>query len=263
MENIFLKFINAKAEFIGSKASEKSVENLYDVLYLLVDIKERNFDEEYTLAKTYDLVGENIYASKIVEKLLTNNSNDVEIKKLKTLEQKIKNQNIWSRKLYRDLRDARIIKQPTKLNLEDFIISKDRDEYCIEISDKFENIVILNKNVKNEGLRGNSNNYIAFANKEPTDYLLNRLMDYIEWLGQVKNELLDFYNNSFFDEGKIYNVGQKWFDGLEVFDFWISIDVNDDFEGHLILHDYLQDDYGFRLEMENKTIKSIEYDAIL
>ena len=41
----------------------------------------------------------------------------------------------------------------------------------------------------------------------------------------------------------------------KVFDFSINIDNSNNFETEIILHDYLQNDFGFRLEIENRKIK--------
>ncbi|MEN2489686.1 hypothetical protein AAYQ05_17920 [Flavobacterium sp. B11] len=43
----------------------------------------------------------------------------------------------------------------------------------------------------------------------------------------------------------------------------ISIDENDNFNTEITLQDYLQNDFGFRLKIENFIIKQIEYDPIL
>lgn len=263
MENISTKFEKVKFEFIKSNASEKSVENLYDLIYSLKEIKQKNFDEDYILANAYHLAGKNIYAKKIIDKRLIENFKKFEIKKLEELKQEIDNRDIWNTKHYRDLRDAKIIKNSTKLNLEDFIISKDKMEYCIGISNKINSIVIINKNVIIMDRLFNFDNNVAFSQKEPTNTLLIKLLEHIEWLGQIKEELLNFYNNDFFGAGKLNNVGQKWYDGLNVEDLIIYIDNDDNFETEIIAHDYLQNDYGFRLEIENRNFKNIEYDPIL
>lgn len=260
MEKLTTRFINAKKEFLDSKASEKSVENLYDIIYFLKNIKERNFEENYVLAEIYNLVGENIFASKIIEESLVN-AKGKEIEGLKSIQNKIENQlDNLNVKIYRDLRDSKLIKEPTKLNIEDFIIEKDIDNsYCIKISKRINNIIILNKNIKNGAGFGD---YYIFSSKEPNDYLLTQLIDYIKWLGQIKSELLVFYNSSSFKH-KFNSVGQKWYDGLNVFDFSIEIDEDNSFVTEIILHDYLQNDFGFRLGIENKILKSIEYDPNL
>ncbi|WP_027382573.1 hypothetical protein [Epilithonimonas caeni] len=265
MENFSFEFEKAQAEFIKSNASEKSIENIYDIINFLKDIDEKNFEENYTLACAYELIEENIYASNIIEKLLYNNFNEFETKKLSLLQEHIKSKNSWNKKTYRDLRDAKSVKIPTKLKLNDFIISNANDEnkYRITLTNEIESIVILNKNVKIEDLWLDDNNSVVFSNNNPTNSLLLKLIDYIEWIGDIKDELLNFHNKLLLTEGELLYVGQKWYDSLDIIDFWIEVDDFENFETHLILLDYLQNGYGFRLEIENRNIKSIEYDPNL
>jgi len=263
MNNILQTFVNAKMEFIKSNASEKSIENIYDVIYALVKIENRNFDENYLLAQAYDFIGQNIDSSKIIEKSLLGNTNEAEIEKLKELKHKIDNKNDEIRfKRYRDLREARIVKEPTILSVNDFVVTKTNVNFIIEITSKVENIVILNKNVKNE-----DDNCMADSILEPTiepDYtLLLKLADYIKWLGELKDELIEFYNNSSIKVGKRKDVEQNWYDGLDVYRFWISIVNDGKFETEITIYDYLHYDTGFILTIENRTIKSIEYDGNL
>ncbi len=260
MEKLLNKFINLKKEFINTKGSEKSVENLYDIIYLLKEIEERNFEENCILTEIYYLIGKDIFALKIIESTLLNAKGE-EIEKLKSLKNKIDSRtDKWNVKIYRDLRNSKLIKNPTKLKTEDFIIEIDIDNsYCLKISPTIDQIVILNKNFKNGDGLGDC---YVFSNNKPDESLLISIIDYIEWLGKIKGELLTFYNDSNINY-KINNVGQEWFDGLNIFDFSINIDNSNNFETEIILHDYLQNDFGFRLEIENRKIRSVEYDPIL
>lgn len=261
MKDITKEFIDAESEFLKSNGSEKSVEKLYDIVYFLEDLKELTFEEEYTLAKIYNILGSNISASKSIDRSLKK-SNLFQTAKLKELQSKIKSRDIWNTKIYRDLRDSKIKKDSTKLIIEDFIVSQtNRGSYDIKISEKIKRIVILNKNVPNEAVWGDEACFI-FSEKKPDLYVLLLLSEYIIWLGQIKDEILDFYNGSDIID-KLQNVSTYWFDGLRVFDFYISIDENDSFNTQITLQDYFQNDYGFRLKIENFIFKQIEYDPIL
>jgi len=261
MKDVTKEFINAESEFLKSNGSEKSVEKLYDIIYFLEDVKEPTFDEEFILAKIYNMLGSNIFASKIMARSLEK-SDVIQTAKLKELESKIHSRDIWNIKIYRDLRDSKIKKASTKLTVEDFIISQtNHGSYDVKISEKIKNIVILNKNVPNEAVWGD-NACFVFSEKKPDLYILLLLSEYIIWLGQIKDEILYFYNGSDII-GKLQNVSTDWFDGLRVFNFYISIDENDSFNTQITLYDYLQNDYGFRLKIENFIFKQIEYDPIL
>ncbi len=264
MDNLTNLFTKAKNQFLNLFGSEKSVENLYDIIYLLKNIDERTFNENYILAQVYNLVGKNILASKIIEKLLITDDAD-ELQKLNELQSKIDSlyENHNKIKIYRDLRDSKTIKEPTKLSIEDFIIKRDNDgTYLIEISHEIKQIVVLNKNLKNFDNYTKKIPCFISTEKEPNNDIMQSLIDYIVWLGQIKDELIVFYKKSSFRH-QHYNVGQSWFDGLSVYDMYININQFNNFETEIILHDYLQNDFGFRLEIENQTFKNIEYDPIL
>ncbi|WP_337967467.1 hypothetical protein [uncultured Flavobacterium sp.] len=261
MKNITQEFIDAESEFLKSNGSEKSIEKLYDIIYFLKDLKELTFEEQYILAKTYNIVGSNIFASRIIDESLKT-SNLGQTVKLKELQSKIDSEYSWNTKIYRDLRDSKIKKDATKLIIEDFIISQTNGgNYDIKISEKIKNIVLLNKNVPNEAVWGDDACFI-FSEKKPDLYSSLLLIEYIIWLGEIKDELLKFYNDINFID-KLPYVTTAWFDGLKIFDFHISIDINDNLNTEITLRDYLQNDYGFRLKIQNFIFKQIEYDPIL
>lgn len=261
MKNLTEEFINAKADFLKSNGSEKSVEKLYDIVYFIKDLKDTTFDEEYILAEIYNILGSTIYASKIIDKNLKT-SNYIQALKLKELQLKINDRDIWNIKIYRDLRDSKIKKNPTKLIVEDFIISPSSNQgYYIKISERIKNIVILNKNMRNESLMG-LDACLIFSEKKPDQYSLLLLIEYVIWLGQIKEEVLDFYNKAVFRD-KLPDVSTNWFDGLRISDLSINIDESDNLNTEIILYDYLQNDYGFVLKIENFIVKQIEYDPIL
>ncbi|WP_431241602.1 hypothetical protein ACQ9BO_16415 [Flavobacterium sp. P21] len=261
MKSITQEFIDAESDFFKSNGSEKSVEKLYDIVYFLENLQKLTFEEEYILAKVYNLLGSNIIASKIIDKSLKE-SDLIQTLKLKELQSKIESRDVWNTKIYRDLRDSKMKKDFTKVIIENFIVSQTRHgNYYIKISEKIKNIVILNKNVPNEAVWGDEACFI-FSEKRPDLYILLLLSEYLLWLGQIKDEMIDFYNGSDIID-KLQNVSTDWFDGLRISDFSISIDRNDNFLTEITLYDYLQNDYGFILKIENFIFKQIEYDPIL
>lgn len=145
---------------------------------------------------------------------------------------------------------------PTKLLKSDFSIIKGNGFYDIFLSDDIEYVVVLNKilNIKEDIA-------ISFYT-EPTEYSIQKLINHIEWLGTVKDELINFYNNNPIDY-KLNNVNQKWYDNLEISILMIEYDKENKLNTEIIIYDGLYDGYGFRLEIEDKIIKSIFYDPQL
>ncbi|WP_343618422.1 hypothetical protein [Flavobacterium sp.] len=150
-----------------------------------------------------------------------------------------------------------------KLDIEDFIVSKDIDgSFCIRIIEEIKNVVLLNKNFANEDVWGDGDAYFIFSKKEPDNYLLKIVIEYIFWLAEIKDELIIFYNSENFSN-KLPNVGDDWFNALSIFDFSISIDENYDFYTEITLLDHYQNDFGFHLEIINKDLKQIKYNPEL
>ncbi|WP_347053581.1 hypothetical protein [Flavobacterium olei] len=261
MENITEKFIYAKSKFLESNASEDSVEKLYDLIYFLKGLKDITFEEKYILIKIYILVGSRALSSRIIEESLKT-SDPFQTIKLKNLQSEMRSEDPWETKVYRDLRDSKIKKDSTKLVIEDLIISQEMyGNYKIKISDKIKNIVILNKNVPNEPVYEDDACFI-FSDIKPDNNLLEVVIEYIVWLGGAKEDMLFFYNEANFPH-KLANVGKDWFDGLSISNFDICIEKNYDFNIEIILHDYFQNDFGFKLKIKNQSFMQIEYDPIL
>ena len=262
MENIDQKFYEAKIECLKSDFSVFSVGKLYDMIYMLEDISNRNFDENFILAEIYKFLGNPSSAINVISESFVNlNKNETE--KLKKLHNElVEQQNSYRIKLYRDLRDAKILKEPTKLKVEDLVILKNvNNYYCYKFSSKIRNIVIFNKSfpIKNGSFFFD---FFIESSNQPDDFLIKNIIEHIEWLGKIKDELLNFYNNNYFEE-KLYSVGQSWFDNLEVLDFNFDIDKNNNINTRIYLLDHIQYGYGLIIEINNRSIKKIEYNSDL
>lgn len=254
MENITQIFNTAKAEFEKSKASEQSVEQLYDLIYLLQK-QDRYFEEDYILAQLYILVGSKSQAIKIIESRLEHASK-YEITQLKILLSDIDKENIRS---YRDLGEAKLIQPVTQLFWDDILISEqgDGDYFEITISDTVKHIVIANKNLENKEL-----NLTIFVSNDlqksiEADWVYN-LINQIEWLGNMKNELIDFYNGSDFDN-KLDRVGKVWFDGLDIMDLSIYIENDETIMTEITFSDSVLNDIGVSFSFKDQIIEYVAY----
>lgn len=259
MENITQIFNAAHAEFKKSKASEQSVENLYNLIYLLQE-RNRDFEENFVLAKLYKTIGNQIEAIKIIESVLIN-ANKKESTLLKTLLSEINQQNVFGIKHYRDLRDAKLVKPSTQLFWDNILISEqdEQDGFRITISDTIRHIVIANKNLENK-----EHNISIFVSNDlqkniEADWVY-KLINQIEWLGNIKNELIDFYNRSDFDN-KLERVGKVWFDGLDIMNLLIYIENDETMVTEITFSDYVLDDIGVSFSFKDQVIEYIEYDC--
>ncbi len=257
VENLDQKFYEAKIECLKSDFSVFRVGELYDIIYALEKLTNRNFNENYILAEIYRFLGNSSSALNVINASFVNLDKN-ETSKIKKIHNELIELESSRIKLYRDLRDAITLKEPTKLKIEDLEILKNGDNYyCFKFSSNVKNIVIFNKNFPiDKGLF--FFDYFIDSCIEPDYFLLKHIFEHVEWLGQVKEELLDFYNNNFFEE-KLSCVNQSWFDNLEILDFYIGIYGKDNFHTDIYLFDHIQYRYGFRVEIQNRTIKKIEY----
>ena len=154
---------------------------------------------------------------------------------------------------------------PTKLSKNDFEFSEvlKRGSIDIKISSTIRSISILNKKVIN-------NDDIAISVTLPAEKHLEKLIEYIEWLGNLKEEFLDYYNNSIFEQ-KLTIADEKWYNNIEIDALLIEIQDDGIIQCEIIFYDnrkniftfWKQDSYGFWLELEDKIIKSIKFDPIL
>ncbi len=248
-------FIEASIAFEKSRtsykrASDETVEALFDIIYELKK-KERSDEENFVLADIYNLLDRDIDASRVLESFSPSSRKKQEkhAKKIIELKRKKKNNNFC----YRDLREARIIKEPTKLSIGDFILERYDDYTQVKIKDDIKRVVMFNKYIKNKEIP-----IFAIDNLQKLDTII----DYITWLGACKEELITFYNQTKI-EGKVDRADDDWFDGLDVWVTDIVMKKNGMIEGAFAISDYLNYNYGFHLFIENKTITYIEYDGNL
>ncbi len=256
MENITQIFNTAKAEFKKSNASEQSVEQLYDLIYLLQK-QNRNFEEDYILAQLYTLVGNRSAAIEVIKsgEIPANKNEAAQLEKLLSDLEK----NIYNVKLYKDLREAKLVKPATQLYLDDILIpGQGEDDYFkITISDTVKYIVVANKNLEN-----NDHNLAIFVSntlqKSIESDWVYKLISQIEWLGKIENDLIDFYNRSDFDN-KMENVGKRWFDGLDIMDVSIYIENDETIVTDITFSDYFLSDIGISFSLKDQAIVYVEY----
>lgn len=245
-----LHFNTLVSAFKESNASQKNVEAIFDFVYLL-EHKERNYQETTLLVEAYCLLGFYIQAYDLFSLLKTQSFSSKEAKKhQKKLRELEKNKRLHTRFHYRDLRQARILKEINKLTEDDFFIINEDKKYRMSFKDELKKLVVFNKYISTTAI---------FISADQID--LDSVSEYFLWLGNCKKELINFYNQKNI-EYKIDKADQHWFDGLEIFDIDIEVKKGTIF-GHIAIIDYSNNNLGFHLETINQTIHLIEYDGIL
>jgi len=237
------EYIEFSNEFRKSNGSRESVEKMYDLLYELESI-EKSKEENLVLSNVYILLGFHKSAFEIF-KDVADSKNSKDVSKLYVLEQKAKSyQNNF---IIKDLRKYREKQKSSKLITSDF--SKLKDDAVFEVSEN--KAVIFNKTKTGEIS-------IYIPNSDFENYS-DKIIEHIFWLGDCKNNLIKFYNenNDFTEE----TADDDWYDNLEIYRTRITIDNSGNIETIVSIGDHFSQDHILDIEMENKTIVSMNYDG--
>lgn len=254
-------------EFEKSGASAESINKLFDLLYELRK-KNRSHQEQYILAKTLHLLGSHHEAERILESdespVRSHRKREKE-RSLKLL-QEIRKENsspFRTAKVYRDLREAASPKKISLLSLDDLKTLRynnvhgngNRTTYQIAFSDSVKNIIVCNKNVITEWIN-------VFSENQPDEFLMMKLIFHFEWLAGIKKELTEFYRTA--DTGyKPEKTDPDWFNGLEVWDVMIDIDLENTIHTEILIADYYNNGYSLCLTVKDDSIIDLKYDPAL
>ena len=248
-KNYQKEYINISTEFRKSKNSKESARKLFDLLYELEKVN-RSQNEEKILSDIYSLLGFHKSAYEVYEPTadLTNRK---ETKKLYTLEQKAKSHaNNFAIK---DIRKLRKKKEPVKLLFEDFEIDEN-EENKNRFLLKNKDIVIFNKLVKKEKFE-----IYIYGNHKFEDYI-PKIIEYISWLGNCQNELIDFYNSEL--SGHIDETANRdWYDTLDIFRTRVIVGQNGKLFSEISGGDEFMSDHILDIETEERKIKGMSYDG--
>ena len=248
-KNYQKEYINISNEFRKSKNSKESLEKLFDLLYELEKIN-RSQNEEKTLSNIYTLL--NFHKSAYeVYKPIADLTNRKETKKLYTLEQKAKSHaNNFATK---DIRKLRKKKEQVKFLLEDFRIDKNEEnKNRFLLKDK--DIVIFNKSVKKEKFE-----IYIYGNHKFEDYI-EKIIEYISWLGNCQNELIEFYNMELSEHIK-ETANKDWYDTLDIFRASIIVGQNGKLFSEISGGDEFMSDHILDIETEERKITEMSYDG--
>lgn len=247
MNRDYLKdYIEFSNEFRKSNSSKESISKLYDLLYEMKNI-ERTKKDDLVLSNLYSLLEfhESAYETfKIVADL----SNKKDISRLYVLEQKAKSHK--NNFIIKDVRKYREKKKQPQIELNDFKLSK-KHENKFKITDK--KLVVFNKITK----KGKVSIYLPNDN---ITLFLDKIIDYITWLGNCKNDLIDFFNNEG-DENAINKADNNWFDTLEIYRVEITIDDFGSIFTSITAGDDFYRDHLLEIEIDKRSITSMGYNG--
>ncbi len=246
-KNFSKDYIEVSNEFRKSKGSKESVGKLYDLLEEM-EKSNRTKNDDLTLSNIYTLFGFHQSAYEIFKSAadLTDREN---ASRLYVLEEKAKSHK--NNFIIKDVRKLSGKNEKTKLLPTDFAIAKpDNSKFSI-INKK---VVIFNKVVKNDKIEIH-----LYGNHKFEDYA-DKIIGYIYWLGDCKNELIEFYNSEL-SEYTEETANDDWYDTLEIFSARIIVGQNGNLYAEISGGDDFSQDHILDIEIENETITSMNYDG--
>lgn len=248
MERNFTKdYIEISNDFRKSKASAKSVEKLYDLLYDL-ESSSRTKNDNLTLSNVYSLLGFHQSAYEVF-KSVTDLNDKKTTSKLYVMEEKAKSHK--NNFVIKDVRKFRQKNGQTKLLATDFLVSE-TEENKFKIVDK--DIIIFNKVLKNEKVE-----IFIYGNHQIEDYA-SKIIDYIFWLGDCKSELIAFYNSELSEDIQ-EDANDDWYDTFEVFGVRVIVGQNGNLYAEISIGDDLVPDHILDIEIEEQKLTGMNYDG--
>lgn len=234
-------YVELSKEFRKSNASTESVEKLYNLLYELENAN-RTKQDDLVLSNVYSLLGFHKSAFEVFKEVADLN-NRKEATKLYVMEEKSKSHK--NNFIIKDIRKYREKKEQPKLELSDFVKSKSNDNK-FKITNK--NSIVFNKLTDKVSVylpNGHIENY------------LDEIINYINWLGNCKKELIDFYNK----ENDEDRANDDWYDTLVVYIAQIVIEESGAVFCSISGGDDFYQDHLLDIEIINHTIMSMNYNG--
>ena len=248
MERSYSKeYIEISNDFRKTNGSKESIEKLYDLLYAL-ESSSRTADDDITLSNVYAILGYHQCAYDVF-KSVANLNDKKTTSKLYVMEAKAKSHK--NNFVIKDLRKFRQKNERSKLLITDFLESE-TEENQFSIIDK--DIVIFNKLVKNEKLA-----IFIYGNHKIEDYA-GKIADYIFWLGNCKNELIEFYNRKISEDIQ-EEADDDWYDSFEIFGVRVIVGQNATLFAEISVGDDLVPDHILDIEIEEHNVTGMNYDG--
>ncbi len=240
------EYIKFSVEYRNSNNSEESTSKLYDLLYEL-EKAQKTENSSKILTNIYTLLGYHQSAYDIF-KTIVNLNDKKQFKKKYILEQKAKSHG--NSFVVKDIRKFRKKNIQSKLLLEDFNTDpKNKNTFITQ-----KNIVVFNKIVKQNRFK------ICIDENHKFEDHSAKIIEYIYWLSNCKNELIEFYNAKL---SKYTNdvANANWFDTIEVFSATITLGENEKLFADISGGDNFMSDHILDIETEDYKITEIRYDG--
>ncbi|MET3021154.1 hypothetical protein [Flavobacterium hydatis] len=236
-------YIELSKEFRKSNASIQSVEKLYDLLYELENTN-RTKEEDLVLSNIYSLLGFHKSAYEVF-KTIADLTNRKEATKMYVLEEKSKSHK--NNFIIKDIRKYREKKEQPKLEISDFVVSKN---YKNQFKIVNKEIIIFNKTIKEDTIS------IQLPSEHIENYS-NKIIKCMNWLSDCKTDLIDFYNREYKED----IANKDWYDTLVIYNTRIIIEDSGVVFCSISGGDDFYQDHLLDIEITNDIVISMNYNG--
>ena len=242
--NFMQKYITLSKDFRETKSPES-----IDKLYLFLDelrLQENDKQATIILSQVYSLLAFHKSAYEVFVKIAdTNNSKDT--KKLFTMSELAKSHGdnfIVKNKLKKP-----VLPKTERLILSDFELKEESENFTSFETNK--KLIIFGKLFDNEPLR------LCLSKGVKLESYIEKIADYVQWLGNCKKILINFYNNNNSED----EADDDWYNSLEIIGVLLDVNEKGNFFATLNCGDDFWSDHILDIEIDNKKVVSMNYDG--
>jgi hypothetical protein len=243
-KNFIQEYITLSKDFRETKSPES-----IDKLYLFLDelrLQENDKQVTLVLSQVYSLLAFHKSAYEAFVKIADKN-NPKDTKKLFTMSELATSHGdnfIIKNKLKKP-----VLPKTERLILSDFELKTECENFTsFETTNK---LIIFGKLFDNEPLRLCLSKGIELENH------IEKIADYVQWLGNCKKILIDFYNNNNFED----EADDDWYNSLEIIGVLLDVNAKGKFFATLNCGDDFWSDHILDIEIDDKKVVSMGYDG--
>ena len=242
--NFMQEYITLSKDFRETKSPES-----INKLYLFLDelrLQENDKEVALVLSQVYSLLAFHKSSYKIFLKI-ADEKNPKDAKKLFMMSKLAKSHG--DNCIIKNKLKKMVLPKTERLILADFELKNKYENFTSFQSNK--KLIIFGKLFENKLLN------ICLSKDIKLESYIEKIADYIQWLGNCKKILIDFYNNDDFED----EADNDWYDSLEIYGVLLDVDVKGNIFATINCGDDFWSDHILDIEIDEKKLVSMGYDG--
>ena len=238
------EYITLSKDFRETKSAES-----INKLYLFLDelrLRENDKQVALVLSQVYSLLAFHKSAYEVFLKIADKN-NPKDAKKIFTMNELAESHGdnfIIKNKLKKT-----VLPKTERLILSDFELKNEYENFTsFESNNK---LIIFGKLFDNKPLK------LCLSKGMKLESYIEKIADYVQWLGDCKKILIDFYNNNDFED----EADNDWYDSLEIYGVLLDVNVKGNIFTTINCGDDFWSDHILDIEIDDKKVVSMGYDG--